>query len=94
MYRNGFLCYIFVIIFSSSNSIIELREIHEQAESRRHSREENNNSIRASANNLAVIPHESVDEQVGLSNAREEIVPELGNNNEINTSVSLDLLQQ
>ncbi|XP_058789433.1 uncharacterized protein LOC131663213 isoform X3 [Phymastichus coffea] len=77
----------------SSNSITELREIHEQAESRRHSREENNNSIRVYSNNLALIPYESVDDQVGLSNTQDEMVPDLEINNDINLPLSLEILQ-
>lgn len=75
--------------FSSSNSIAELREIFEQAESRRQSREENNNSIRTSVNNLsslsnlAIIPNENTEEGDVWSNTREDIVPEFSNNNEI-----------
>lgn len=77
------------IYFSSSSSITELREIFEQAESRRQSREENNNVIRTSVNNLssmnnsAVITNETAEDGDIWSNTREDIVHDFRNDNEM-----------
>lgn len=49
----------------STSNLNELREIFEQAESRRQSCEENNNSIRTSIKNLAsTLAHESTEEEI------------------------------
>ena len=69
----------------------ELRDIYEQTESRRHSREENNNVIRTSINNLSTITSEHTEEEEIWSNPREDMAPELANDNEVN---SLELVQQ
>ncbi|XP_011501227.1 PREDICTED: probable serine/threonine-protein kinase DDB_G0282963 [Ceratosolen solmsi marchali] len=66
----------------SSSSISEMREIFEQTESRRHSQEENNNSIRTSIKNLSNT-NEYIEGEDHWSNSREDIVPELSNDNEI-----------
>ncbi|XP_048511629.1 uncharacterized protein LOC105691286 isoform X1 [Athalia rosae] len=57
---------------SSSSSIGELREIFEQAESRRGSREENNNLIRSQSSNFSVGSCESADSDVVWSITRED----------------------
>ncbi|XP_032453948.1 uncharacterized protein LOC100680082 isoform X14 [Nasonia vitripennis] len=73
----------------SSGSIVELRDISEQIESRRHSREENNNSlIRTSINNLSTITieHNVHAEEVEVwPNQREKIVQESANDNVVNS---------
>ncbi|XP_048511636.1 uncharacterized protein LOC105691286 isoform X7 [Athalia rosae] len=56
----------------SSSSIGELREIFEQAESRRGSREENNNLIRSQSSNFSVGSCESADSDVVWSITRED----------------------
>lgn len=67
--------------FRSSSS---LRELSEQVESRRHSREENNNSIRTSINNLTTITSEHTEEEEIWSNPREDVIPETVNDQENN----------
>ncbi|KAJ8674762.1 hypothetical protein QAD02_010548 [Eretmocerus hayati] len=67
----------------SSSSTTELREIFEQAESRRQSREENNNSIRVSTSNLAEVTNEHTEEEEIWSNPREDFVPEIVYNDEV-----------
>ncbi|XP_023318263.1 uncharacterized protein LOC106651216 isoform X3 [Trichogramma pretiosum] len=58
---------------TDASSINELREIYEQAESRRQSREENNNSIRTSILNLPTVSNEQADEDEILSNIRNDL---------------------
>ncbi|XP_043266831.1 uncharacterized protein [Venturia canescens] len=63
---------------SSSSSIGELREIFEQAESRRNSREENNNVLRLHSSNLNIRADCEQNSEIEVwTNAREESVPEL-----------------
>lgn len=58
-----------------------MHEIFEQVESRRQSREENNNSIRNSSTNISVVNVEQVEEEEAWLNTQEDMVPEFNDNN-------------
>jgi hypothetical protein len=68
-----------------------MREIFEQTESRRHSQEENNNLIRTSIKNLSANSSEYIEREELWSNSRDDMVPELSNDNEI---ISVELGQK
>jgi len=69
----------------SSNSISELRGIFEQAESRRSSREENNNMLRLNhSNGQSTVNCAIIDNEV-WTNVKEEVSSEVSDNESINS---------
>lgn len=76
--------YFFIFLNRSSNSISELRGIFEQAESRRSSKEENNNMLRLSHSNSQSTVCCAIMDDV-WTNVKEEASPEVSDNESINS---------